>query len=66
MTEWLLPSFLFGGSQTDLNNAVAELNRCRNLEEAKEYLSDLYYERKWNKVDEYAQRLWILVENKFL
>jgi len=57
---------LFGGSQTDLNNAVAELNRCRNLEEAKEYLSDLYYDRKWNKVDEYAQRLWILVENKFL
>jgi hypothetical protein len=57
---------LFGGSQTDLNKAVAELNRCRNLEEAKEYLSDLYYDRKWNKVDEYAQRLWILVENKFL
>ena len=57
---------LFGGSQTDLNNAVSELNRCRNLEEAKEYLSELYYDRKWNKVDEYAQRLWILVENKFL
>jgi len=57
---------LFGGSQTDLNQAVAELNRCRNLEEAKEYLSELYYDRKWNKVDEYAQRLWILVENKFL
>ncbi len=57
---------LFGGSQTDLNQAVAELNRCRNLEEAKEYLSELYYDRKWDKVDEYAQRLWILVENKFL
>lgn len=57
---------LFGGSQTDLNQAVTELNRCRNLEEAKEYLSELYYDRKWNKVDEYAQRLWILVENKFL
>lgn len=57
---------LFGGSQTDLNNAVSELNRCKNLEEAKEYLSDLYYDKKWNKVDEYAQRLWILVENKFL
>lgn len=57
---------LFGGSQTDLNHAVAELNRFRNLEEAKEYLSDLYYDRKWDKVDEYAQRLWILVENKFL
>ncbi|MCU7614517.1 hypothetical protein N0B16_08705 [Chryseobacterium sp. GMJ5] len=57
---------LFNGSQTDLNQAVSELNRCRNLEEAKEYLSDLYYDRKWNKVDEYAQRLWVLVENKFL
>ncbi len=57
---------LFGGSQSDLNETVARLNGFRNLEEAKEYLSDLYYERKWSKVDEYAQRLWILVENKFL
>lgn len=57
---------LFEGSQADLNEAVAYLNQFRTLEEAKEYLSDLYYERKWNKVDEYAQRLWILVENKFL
>ncbi|NIF05816.1 hypothetical protein F3J23_10200 [Chryseobacterium sp. Tr-659] len=57
---------LFEGSQTDLNDTVAQLNHFKTLEEAKEYLSDLYYERKWNKVDEYAQRLWILVENKFL
>lgn len=57
---------LFGGSQSDLNETVSRLNEFRNLEEAKEYLSDLYYERKWSKVDEYAQRLWILVENKFL
>lgn len=57
---------LFNGSQLDLNETVAHLNGFRNLEEAKEYLSDLYYERKWSKVDEYAQRLWILVENKFL
>lgn len=57
---------LFDGSQTDLNDTVYQLNKFRTLEEAKEYLSDLYYERKWNKVDEYAQRLWILVENKFL
>ncbi|MGI9653075.1 hypothetical protein [Chryseobacterium sp. RLHN22] len=56
---------LFSGSQSDLNNAMTELNSCRNLEEAKEYLSDLYYEKNWDKVDEYAQRLWILVENKF-
>ncbi|QIY91747.1 ring-infected erythrocyte surface antigen domain-containing protein [Chryseobacterium gallinarum] len=57
---------LFEGSQADLNDTVAQLNHFKTLEEAKEYLSDLYYERKWNKVDEYAQRLWILVENKFL
>ncbi|MET3034593.1 hypothetical protein ABXT08_00695 [Chryseobacterium sp. NRRL B-14859] len=57
---------LFEGSQADLNDTVAQLNHFKTLEEAKEYLSDLYYERKWSKVDEYAQRLWILVENKFL
>ncbi|MGH1518563.1 hypothetical protein [Chryseobacterium sp. JK1] len=57
---------LFEGSQSDLNDAVAQLNHFKTLEEAKEYLSDLYYDKKWNKVDEYAQRLWILVENKFL
>lgn len=57
---------LFEGSQADLNDTVAMLNQFKTLEEAKEYLSDLYYDRKWNKVDEYAQRLWILVENKFL
>lgn len=57
---------LFDGSQADLNETVAQLNQFRSIEEAKEYLSDLYYARKWSKVDEYAQRLWILVENKFL
>ncbi|SDQ43489.1 hypothetical protein SAMN05421664_1595 [Chryseobacterium soldanellicola] len=57
---------LFGGSQSELNETVGVLNSFKSLEQAKEYLSDLYYERKWNKVDEYAQRLWILVENKFL
>lgn len=57
---------LFGGSQTELNNAVSELNRCRNIDEAKEYLSELYYDKHWDKVDEYAQRLWMLVENKFI
>jgi len=57
---------LFGGSQSELNEVVNNLNSFRTLEEAKEYLSDLYYSKKWSKVDEYAQRLWILVENKFL
>ncbi|KMQ69759.1 hypothetical protein ACM39_01540 [Chryseobacterium sp. FH2] len=57
---------LFGGSQSELNDVVSELNKFKTLDEAKEFLSDLYYSKKWNKVDEYAQRLWILVENKFL
>ncbi|MCE3075155.1 hypothetical protein [Chryseobacterium gwangjuense] len=57
---------LFGGSQSELNEVIADLNSFKNLEQAKEYLSDLYYDKKWSNVDEYAQRLWILVENKFL
>lgn len=57
---------LFNGSQIDLNDTIDYLNQFKTLKEAKEYLSDLYYDRKWNKVDEYAQRLWVLVENKFL
>lgn len=57
---------LFNGSQTDLNASISELNRCKNIEEAKEFLSELYYDKNWEKVDEYAQRLWVLVENKFL
>ncbi|KQT24458.1 hypothetical protein ASG22_10660 [Chryseobacterium sp. Leaf405] len=57
---------LFGGSQSEMNQIMNNLNSFRNVEDAKEYLSDLYYQKKWNKVDEYAQRLWILVENKFL
>ncbi len=57
---------LFDGSQYELNETVARLNHFKTIEQAKEYLSDLYYERNWDKVDEYAQRLWVLVENKFL
>lgn len=57
---------LFDGSQVELNHVVGKLNSYKTLEEAKEYLSEVYYERKWEKADEYAQRLWSLVENKFL
>ena len=56
---------LFGGSQSELNETVNTLNGFSTLDEAKEYLSDLYYQKNWKKVDEYAQRLWDLVENKF-
>lgn len=57
---------LFNNSQMDLNHVVNRLNSFDNLEQAKEFLSDLYYQKNWEKVDGYAQRLWILVENKFL
>lgn len=56
---------LFSGSQTDLNETVNRLNSYKTLEEAKEYLSEIYYQKNWKKADEYAQRLWSLVENKF-
>ncbi len=56
---------LFGGSQVELNEVVSRLNSYKTLDQAKDYLSDVYYERNWQKVDEYAQRLWGLVENKF-
>lgn len=57
---------LFGGSQSDLNETIRRLNTYRTLDEAKQYLSEVYYDRDWKKADEYAQRLWSLVENKFL
>lgn len=57
---------LFNGSQVELNQVVNRLNSYATLEQAKEYLSEVYYEKGWEKVDEYAQRLWSLVENKFL
>ena len=56
---------LFGGSQTELNEAIKILNSFKSVDEAKEYLSDLYYQKNWKKSDDYAQRLWALVENKF-
>ena len=56
---------LFDGSQTELNHTIKELNSFKTLDEAKEYLSDQYYARKWNKSHEYALRLWRLVESRF-
>jgi hypothetical protein len=58
--------YLFDGSQSELNQVVSVLNSFNSLEKAQEFLSDIYYERDWKKVDNYAQRLWTLVENRFL
>ena len=57
---------LFGGSQSELNQVVTVLNSFTSLDKAQEFLSDIYYEKDWKKVDSYAQRLWTLVENRFL
>ena len=57
---------LFDGSQTELNATINQLNAFKTIEEAKEFLSEEYYNRKWDKHEEFAQRLWSLVENKFL
>lgn len=57
---------LFKGNEADLKYTVDKLNSFTDLEEARQYLSDIYYEKDWKKADEYAQRLWNLVENKFL
>lgn len=58
--------YLFGGSQSELNEVVTRLNSYNDLEQAKEFLSELYYKNNWEKADAYAQRLWVLVENRFL
>ncbi len=56
---------LFGGDDVELKETIEKMNSFENLEDAKRYLSDLYYKKNWKTVDEYAQRLWDLVENKF-
>ncbi|KIA90144.1 hypothetical protein [Kaistella jeonii] len=57
---------LFNGDETDLKNTIDRLNSYQKLEDARQYLSEVYYQKDWSKADEYAQRLWDLVESKFL
>lgn len=57
---------LFAGDEGELRKTVDQLNSYEKMEDAKQFLSEVYYRRDWRNVDEYAQRLWTLVENKFL
>ncbi len=57
---------LFKGNDEELKYTIDKLNSFDNAEDAKQYLSEIYHLKDWQKVDEYAQRLWSLVENKFL
>lgn len=56
---------LFAGNDEELKNTIEKLNSFDTLEEAKQYLSEVYYQKDWSKKDEFAQRLWNLVESKF-
>jgi hypothetical protein len=56
---------LFGGNDDELKSTIEKLNSFDTLEDAKQYLSEVYYEKDWSKKDEFAQRLWNLVESKF-
>ena len=56
---------LFAGDEQELKSTIDHLNNFDKLEDAKQYLSELYYQKDWSKVDEFAQRLWNLVESKF-
>ena len=56
---------LFGGDDEELKSTIEKLNSFGTLEEAKQYLSEVYYRKDWSKKDEFAQRLWNLVESKF-
>lgn len=57
---------LFNGDQEELKSTIDQLNSFNDLEGARQYLSEIYYRKQWSKNDEIAQRLWNLVENKFL
>lgn len=57
---------LFHGDEVELKTTIDKLNSFENLEGARQYLSEVYYLKDWSKADEYAQRLWDLVESKFL
>lgn len=60
-----IPEKLFNNDEVEMKYVLERLNEARTLDDAKEYLSDLYYDRDWKPVDEYAQRLWSLVESRF-
>ncbi len=57
---------LFAGDEAELRKTIDQLNSYDKLEDAKNFLSEIYYRKDWSKADEYAQRLWTLVENKFM
>jgi len=56
---------LFSGDEVEMTVTLNKLYNSKTLLDANEYLSEVYHDRNWSSVDEYAQRLWALVERKF-
>lgn len=56
---------LFQNDENEMKQVLTQINDYRTLEDAKEYLSDVYYDRNWRPVDAYAQKLWGLIEKRF-
>lgn len=56
---------LFNGDENELKLTIDKLNSFDSLDDAKQYLSEIYYSKDWKNADDYAQRLWNLVESKF-
>lgn len=56
---------LFNNDDGEMKIVLEKLNEFQTLDEAKEFLSDIYYDKDWKSADEYAQRLWSLVESRF-
>ncbi len=57
MIKLHLQKYFSGSSQVELNEVVSRLNSYKTLDQAKDYLSDVYYERNWQKVDEYTPKI---------
>jgi len=56
---------LFSGDEVEMTITLNKLYNAKTLLEANKYLSEVYHDKNWSSVDEYAQRLWSLVERRF-
>lgn len=55
---------LFNGDMAKMNATMVTLKKSGSVQKAKEILSEMYHENAWKNADEYAQRLWQVVEDQ--
>lgn len=56
--------FLFDNNQQAMDNIIKAIYQAQDLQEAKIFLSDLYYKNNWSKSEEFAQALWRKIEKR--